>query len=793
MRTYVLTAIAAVLLLTSCQRSRPNILLITFDTTRADAMGYASGTKGATPTLDALAANGTWFSTAITSEPLTVPGHTTIMTGLYPFNHGVRNNGTYIVPDSNVTLAERLRQEGYATHAAISAFVLDSQFGLDQGFDTYDDDLSSGPKQKMFMFKEVPAAVTADKAITWLSKGRPKDRPFFLWTHFFDPHADYVPPADVAARFPDSKYRGEIAYADRELGRVLAKLRELKLDRNTIVIFTSDHGESLGEHGETTHGIFVYDGTARVPLLISGPGIPRRRIDDVVRTADIFPTVLDLLGLPPAKVDGASLEPLWKGRKEEPRVAYIESFSPRLNFGWAELRASRTKTLKVIDAPRPEAYDLAADPDEQNNLYRGATVDAPGARPLAVDLQKIVKEDPFNEGRQQQSKMDAEARQKLAALGYVWGSETQKSGPRPDPKDRITYWNQFERAQGLIRGKRFEEALASLQELLQSDPDNVVAMGSLANALQRTHQPEQALTVYKRMIEIDPNRETPYLGAARILRDARKFDEARLLSEQVIRMQPDNPEGYTSMGDIDLDQERYPEAEQWFLKAREIDPNSSMAITGLGNCLNRSGRLPEALALLKAGYEKDKTSQALVYNLAVVTERSGDAKGALKLYEESLKLEPDHSMTWNNIGSILDRGGNRAQAVKCIAKAHELDPDNVEATYNLGALLLTQKKPREAIPLLAEALHERPALVPAAVQLARALMQVGRSEEALKIWKQLTPRVPAAWIQIARIELGRGNEKAARQAVADGLAKGGPRFAAALERNPELKKLRKKG
>lgn len=790
-RRLVLGASLCALLLASCQRSRPNVLLVTFDTTRADHMGYAGGPEGVTPTLDGLAAGGTWFTTAITSEPLTVPSHTTIMTGLYPFNHGVRNNGTYIVPKETVTLAERLKQEGYATSAIVSAFVLDSQFGLDQGFETYDDDLAGGPKQKMFMFKEIPAKVTADKAIRWLKEGRPKNKPFFLWTHFFDPHADYAPPPDVAGRFPASRYQGEIAYADRELGRVMAALRELKLDANTIVIFTSDHGESLGEHGENTHGIFVYDGTARVPMLIRGPGIPQKKVEELVRTADIYPTVLDLVGLPAPKVDGRSLRALWKGSSDEPRVAYIESFSPRLNFGWSELRAHRTKTLKVIDAPRPEAYDLATDAKESQNLYRDGRLDAAGARPLVAELQKIIRADPFQQGKQQQSAMDAESRQKLAALGYVFGTDTHKSGPRHDPKDRITYWTDFERAQSMIRNKQYEPALATLTRLLATDPDNVIAMGSLANALTRTHQPERALEVYRKMIQIDPSRETPYLGAAKILRDARQFQESELLARQVVKLQPDNPEGYTAVGDVYLEMQKYAEAEPWFRKAISIDPHSTLAITGLGNCLNRKGATQEALAVLQAGYEREKTSQALVYNLAVVTERSGDPKKALELYRESLKLEPDHSMTWNNIGSILDKRGNRDQAIRFVRKAHELDPDNVEATYNLGALLVSRKKPDEAIPLLLEARRRRPGMVPASVQLARAFMQLERYEDAIGVWRQLSATHPAAYLQIARVEYQRGNRRAAREALDQGLAKGGPGFAKGISQFPDLQKLMK--
>ncbi len=308
----VLLALAAV---SGCRGGHPNVLLVTFDTTRWDHVGYANGHQGVTPMLDALAKRGTWFSTCVTPQPLTLPSHASIMTGLYPFHHGVRNNGTYIVPDRDVTLAERFQAAGYATHAVVSAFVLDSRFGLDQGFDGYDDDLSGGPKQKMFMFKEIKAEQTAARAVEWLKGGRDKDRPFFLWVHFFDPHADYEPPPEWAAKFPGDPYTGEIAYADHSLGYILKELDDEHLLEGTVVAFTGDHGDGLGEHGENTHSLFIYESTTRVPLLFAGPGVPKgKRVDELVRTIDIAPTLLRLAGLEAAdEVDGASLVPVWRG------------------------------------------------------------------------------------------------------------------------------------------------------------------------------------------------------------------------------------------------------------------------------------------------------------------------------------------------------------------------------------------------------------------------------------------------------------------------------------------------
>ena len=374
---FVLVVLPLLAALAGCPgASRPNLLLVTFDTTRWDHMGYAGGPQGITPMLDAMAQRGTWFSDAVTVAPLTLVSHASILTGLYPPHHGVRDNGLYSLPARDETLAERLRDAGYATHAVVSSFVLDSQFGLDQGFEGYDDDLAGGPQKIQFMFKEIKAAQASAKAVRWLEQERPRDRPFFLWVHFFDPHANYDPPADVAKQFPGDPYSGEIHYADRELGRIFKSLDDAGLLDSTVLAFTADHGDSLGEHGETTHGIFVYDSTVRVPMLLAGPGVPAgRRVDALARTVDLAPTILELLGLPAADgLDGRSLERLWSGREGDDRVAYSEALTPLLNFGWAPLRALRTTSLKVIQAPRPEVYDLARDPEESRNLA------APGSR-----------------------------------------------------------------------------------------------------------------------------------------------------------------------------------------------------------------------------------------------------------------------------------------------------------------------------------------------------------------------------------------------------------------------------
>ncbi|HEV3073075.1 MAG TPA: sulfatase-like hydrolase/transferase [Thermoanaerobaculia bacterium] len=770
-----------------CHRSRPNLLLVTFDTTRWDHVGYASGRRDLTPMLDAMAARGTWFSTCLTTQPLTLPAHTSIMTGLFPYHHGVRNNGTYVVPKEDVTLATRLRAAGYATHAVVSAFVLDHQFGLDQGFDGYDDDLSGGPKQNMFMFKEIKAAQTARKAVKWLRDERPKDKPFFLWLHFFDPHADYEPPDDVAIDFPGDPYSGEIHYADRELGRVIKELDEAKLLDDTLFVFTADHGDSLGEHGEKTHGLFIYESTTRVPLFLAGPGVPAgRRVDALARTVDIVPTVLELLRLDPARgLDGVTLERLWRGRDTR-RMAYMETITPRENFGWAELRALRDAGTKAIAAPRPEAFDLAADPGEQRNLFAGH-VPPPAARPLLAELQAIAKSDSYETGRAQARAMEPETRKKLAALGYLWTSPPVRgNGPRADPKDRLQFWARFQGAQDLMRHKQYAAAVAEIEGLLLDDSENLHALGSLANALVHVGEKDRALEVYRRMMILDPQYEAGYRGAAYLQQQRGRFAEAQALLQVVLKLRPQDPEGPVAMGDLQIEQGRFAEAEAWFHKALALDPHSATALAGLGNCLNRAGRLKEAVEVLRTARQHDPTSHVLTYNLAVVSERLGDPRSALALYKAAIRIEPEDSMSWNNLGSLLERAGRHEEAVRCFVQAHEVDPENAEAAYNLGAMLLNGGRPAQALPLLEDALRLRPDLAPAAAFRARALVRLGRTEEALAGLRQFASHAPTAWLQVARLELGRGHTEAARAALRRGLAAGGAAVRDAVARDPRL-------
>ena len=416
--------------LISADRGGPNVLLVTIDTLRADRVGAYGARDVATPTLDALAARGVLFEEAMASVPLTLPSHTSILTGQYPPTHGVRHNAVFVLPNSAETIAERFSEAGYATGAVVGAAVLDSGFGLEQGFEHYDSDIARERASAAGYF-ERPAKEVTDRALAWLAEQR---RPFFLWVHYYDVHVTHNPPEPFKTRFQGHLYDGEVANVDFELGRLLASLEQDKLLANTIVAVTADHGEGLGEHGEVTHSYFVYDSVLHVPLMFAGPGIPAGvRVAPVTPNTGVAATLLALAGVSPLHhVDVADLAPSWRsGGTQAAGEAYAETLAGELDHGWAPLHAIRTDRYHYIRAPRPELYDVKADPHELRNLLPSkqsepaAVVKSDEARidawlASAADLRPVT--------------VDAETRAKVEALGYVVpDGKAVKTGA--DPKD----------------------------------------------------------------------------------------------------------------------------------------------------------------------------------------------------------------------------------------------------------------------------------------------------------------------------------------------------------------------
>ncbi|MCI0616537.1 sulfatase-like hydrolase/transferase, partial [bacterium] len=413
---------------------RFNFILISIDTTRADAIGVYGNEQIKTPIIDSFARDGTLFRNAVAHVPLTLPSHATLMTGLLPARNGVRDNHGYRLKQTIPTLASLLRDKGYKTAAFVSTVILDHRFGLNHGFEIYNDFIQYGSQQSVNPQNERIASATVAEAVNWLSANQ--QNRYFLFVHFYDPHAKYDPPEPYKSNF-SNPYFGEIAYVDSQIGVLLQSVRDLK---NTVILITADHGEGLGEHGELGHGLFIYDSTIRIPFLIKGPGIARgKKIMQQVQMVDVLPTFLDLVGIQiPEGLDGRSLLPLLDGMSWSEYPAIVETEYP-LGIGWSPLYAARSSQWKVIDAPQPEFYNIKEDPKEMKNEERKSDS---SVRSLSDKLQKYKKIPPMNE---KSNSEDAELQEQLRSLGYLSGTSKPKDlSNLPDPKSKIEVWKLYE-------------------------------------------------------------------------------------------------------------------------------------------------------------------------------------------------------------------------------------------------------------------------------------------------------------------------------------------------------------
>ncbi len=473
--------------------NRLNLVVVTLDTTRADRLGCYGSRDVETPHLDRLAARGTLFEQAVSATPLTLPAHSSLFTGQLPGGHGVRDNGGFHLAAERLTLAEILKEKGWATGGFVAAYVLDRRWGIAQGFDRYVDDFDLSKFKSVSMGDiQRPGDEVVAHGLDWIrsvsgsdgAAGSQDGRPFFAWLHLYDPHTPYAPPEPFAGRYAGRPYNGEIAWTDEVVGRLLAGLEELGLTERTLVAVIGDHGESLGEHGETGHGFFVYEPTTRVPFLLAGPypGLAGRRVPGVVRQIDLLPTVLELLGVAAPKTQGESLVPAILGRADAPVLTgYSEAFYARYHYGWSELRALRQGRWHFIEAPRPELYDLVADPGEQRNL---ASEERRTVVALRQELARLERETGTAPAAAAPLEEDEETLRKLAALGYLGSRvETAKSWRElPDPKDRIHVYNLMDRARDEVVTGVPDKAIATLREVLAADSEVIDAWFMLGNA-----------------------------------------------------------------------------------------------------------------------------------------------------------------------------------------------------------------------------------------------------------------------------------------------------------------------
>jgi len=543
-----------------------NLLLVTFDTTRADRIGCYGAGPDATPTVDRLASHGTRFVHATTVAPLTMPSHASLLTGRIPPGHGVRDNGLFTLVEEQTSLVEILSDAGYDTGAFVSAFVLNESFGLDQGFDVYDDEVDPAELEGTGgHYTRRRGDETTERAISWL-ENRPAERPWLAWIHLFDPHAPYTPhPEWVEGR---TAYEAEIAFADHQLKRIITTIeRRGQFDR-TLILFTADHGESLGEHRENTHGLLAYDGTMRVPLIFSCPALfPVETVVDntVVSLVDVAPTLLTLLGMPvPPGTDGEYLFAPFP----VDRAVYFEALGGYYQHGWGPLRGLRTSTAKLIDGPDPEFYNLTDDPAETDNHFGSSA-----ARELA---QRLVSGfgplDDVSLSAGDEAQVDSQLDAQLNALGYAHSVEAGERKGEADPKQMIVNWNLTTTADDLSRSGQHDRARAKIGRVLQSDPDDGHAWWTAAVIFRRAGQLGQAERSVRRSIELRP-RASSHVLLAQLLLVRGELDES--LTELARAELADASLGgiYLTRGEILLRQDREDEARAEFTRAVEIDPS----------------------------------------------------------------------------------------------------------------------------------------------------------------------------------------------------------------------------
>ncbi|MGE0040039.1 MAG: sulfatase-like hydrolase/transferase [Vicinamibacterales bacterium] len=665
-----------------------NVLVLTMDTTRADRLGAYGDTSGATPALDRLAGEGVVFEHLVAPAPLTLPAHSTLFTGEDPPFHGVRDNGGYILDPSRQTLAETLGAGGWATGGFIGAFVLDRKFGLDQGFDEYYDqfDINQRPGEG-FALGDIarPASEVVDHALPWLeahAAGR-----FFAWLHFYDPHSPYDPPEPFKTRFQSRPYLGEIAYVDSQIARVLAWLDEKGLRDRTLVVVLGDHGEALGEHGEGTHGLFVYESTLHVPLIVRAPyaGLAGRRVPAVVRTEDLMPTILELAGQPvPASVRGTSLVPLLTGQATDLELdAYSESLYARNHFGWSDLRSFREGRFKLIEAPRPELYDLELDPGETTNIFEERR--QLGDR-LRLEIRRIERDAESGPARAPAA-IDPETRERLAALGYV-GSFTDVAIPegetRADPKDKIDVFNRMLQAREGSAG----DPIAILEAIVADAPQIIDAWTMIGNEYFRKHDYRAAIPYYKKALELSPGYDLATINLANAYRRMGDEQAAMVGYQQYLERDPRNAYVRYQLGEIQSDLGRLGEAEQSFQTALDADPSLASALNALGAVRFKQGRLAEARADIEQALRLKPEVRLAYYNLAVIAEAEGRPGEARDLYAREIRLHPDNYRAHFNLGRLFERAGDRAAQIEAWRAAIRVNDEFAEGHILLAKAYL---------------------------------------------------------------------------------------------------------
>jgi arylsulfatase A-like enzyme/cytochrome c-type biogenesis protein CcmH/NrfG len=713
------------------QSTRPNLLFITVDTLRADRLGCAGYADIETPVTDRLAREGVYFPGLYATAPITFPTHSSLFTSKYPFSHGARMNGLHVLDGAHLTLAEILRQQGYETAAVIGSFVLHSMFGLDQGFSHYDS-VEDFPKEERDLFRQRISARDASEvtrlAVEWVDAGLSGQgtlsSPWFLWAHYFDPHNPYDPPEPFRSRYAErAAYDGEIAYTDSQIGVLLKHLEERDVMDNTLVVFVADHGEALGEHGEPTHGFFIYEAATRVPLIFYGQEISTRgmRLDEPASQVDVAPTVLDLLGIEsPSEFQGKSLRPLWKDGAAYAHDVYMEAYAPYYDYRWAPAEALVRGPWKYILAPTPELYRTDEDPEELDNRLARDSEQAMEMRNALLNLRRR-----YPKASETKAELTQEHLQKLQSLGYLTGGAAALKEPdalkmvktHADVKERVPVIELNLKAKYAATDGNFEESSRLCREILAIDPENLGALSHLAILYEEKEELEKELLFRRKIADIEPTHAWRYYhvlaaweekqGNEKTHKEAlRKAIDSLAINERLTGTL--FPEELHNRARFYRLLEDYERAEADYKLGIEKYPHSAFLPYGLGNLYRRLERLDEAQAMYEETLRRNPRYRGAKINLGNVLSEQGNYERAIALIEEIHSESDPTAQTYSNLGQCHINLGKVDEGIDYLLKALEIDPDHAMSILSLAEILFREGRRERGIVYCKKVLSKDP-------------------------------------------------------------------------------------
>lgn len=685
------------------QSLRSGVLLITIDTLRADHLGCYGYLAGATPAFDALASQSVKFDHAFAAVPLTLPSHAALLTGTYPFYNGVRDQPGFRLPDDIPTVAEYFSRAGYATAAVLGSPVLSSRFGLARGFDDYNDRFGASTGQQEAGLPNIkrPADSVVRLALAWLDSkqdGKSRGKPFFLWLHFYDPHLPYRAPEPFHSRFAARPYDGEIAYTDSALATLFAGLRSRGLYDSSVIALTADHGEGLGDHGESTHGYFIYNSTIRVPLLVKPTGATRAAdVKTAVSLVDVAPTLLHLAGLQvPAGMQGTDLaSSIISGEEPRAHPVYSETMYPLLHLGWNPLRALISQTagrqsewdgVKYIQAPHPELYNLRLDPGELRNTYPSLQAEGAAERDQLVAFVAAHAPAKPASARTRVSAETAELFRSLGYMGEVGAAAPAFTTSRRDPKDGLAEHEQLLRAAHWFQARQFDAAERLLSELLKKDPQQPLALDYLGTIQLLRHDVKQARDTYTRLIQAAPYYPTAYSDLGHTEALLGNVEEATRLYRRAIQMDPSNPRPLRELGILLLGEGNLEQADKLLQQALKLDPTDVFALSALGEAAARQGRFQDAADILQRALKAAPQAVAVRLNLGFVYLQLKRFADVERLMSETVKLDPRQPQAYAELGAARMENGNLAGAREAFRRALALDSRNSMAREGAQAI-----------------------------------------------------------------------------------------------------------